>query len=245
MKKKYAEGVVVEGGAFGFRMKADNGDVLRFNVRDGVVSDPEDFHAYYGDKVAVTYYTATRRGHPWNEALELKMLVTSPDRIDFSSGYVDGIIRFVDSMRYLIHLPAKDLTVSFRAQHGVSIDPAISVAKPGNYVRVFFSIEAKRFINRLIFTEMQLLEKGPIEIRDTIERGVFTEFLTKRKIRLIPLKFAFKGDGKEPLAIFTGVMTKASPEDMLLKVGTTCTVRHYSLLVGDQSRRRVAAGITW
>ena len=60
-RRKYIEGVVVEGGIHGFRVRDDNGNIIRFAARDDVEYQPSEFHAYYGDRVGVTYYTGIKR----------------------------------------------------------------------------------------------------------------------------------------------------------------------------------------
>ena len=60
-ERKYTEGVVVEGGNHGFRMRDDNGNIIRFAARDDVEYHPSEFHAYYGDRVGVTYHAVIKR----------------------------------------------------------------------------------------------------------------------------------------------------------------------------------------
>lgn len=244
-EKKYAEGTIVEGGVFGIRIKNDSDEVLRIIVRDHVIFEPADFHAYYGDKVGVTYFTTTKNGNPRHEALALRLLETNPDQIDFSSGSIDGIIRARGVMRYLIHIPEKNLTVAFKKPGYESLLPKDWSPQAGNRVRVFYSVEAKRFHRRLVCRQMHRLEEDPVSIEDNTASGVVTQLLTDRRIRMIPLRFLFQAESGESLRIYSGGETRVSPENTQLDVGTGCTIRYYELLLGDQSRRRVAANITW
>jgi hypothetical protein len=45
--------------------------------------------------------------------------------------------------------------------------------------------------------------------------------------------------------MYTGGETQASSGDTELDVGAECVIHYYDLLLGDQSRRTVAASITW
>jgi hypothetical protein len=244
-EKKYAEGVVVEGGVFGLRIKIDSGEVLRIIVKDHTIFDPVDFHAFFGDKVGVTYYTTYKDENPRHEALALKLLETSPERIDFSSGSIEGIIRASGMMRYLVHIPEKNLTLAFYKPGYESRLPKDWSPETGNRVKVLYSVEAKRFHKRLVCKQIHRLEEDPVPIEDNTANGVVTQLLTERRIRMIPLRFLFQTEGGEPLKIYTGGETQASPVNTELNVGTECALRYYDLLLGDQSRRRVAVSITW
>jgi len=68
-ERKYAEGVVVEGGVNGFRMRDDHGNIIRFAAGDDAEYQPSEFHAYYGYRVGVTYYTVIKSGKDWHKAL--------------------------------------------------------------------------------------------------------------------------------------------------------------------------------
>jgi hypothetical protein len=244
-EKKYTEGVVAEGGVFGLRMKIDSGEVLRIIVKDHVIFEPADFHAYYGDKVGVTYFTKIKNGNPRHEALALKLLETSPDRIDFSSGSIEGIIRASGMMRYLVHIPEKRLTLAFFKPGYESLMPKNWRPEAGNRVRVIYSVEAKRFHRRLVCRQMHRLEEDLVPIEDNTESGVVAQLLTDRRIRMVPLRFLFQAENGESSRIYAGGETRASTENTQLDVGTECAIRYYDLLLGDQSRRRVAASITW
>lgn len=244
-EKKYAEGVVVEGGVFGLRMKIDSGEVLRVIVRDHVSFEPADFHAYYGDKVGVTYFTTIKNGNHRHEALALKLLESNPDQIDFSSGSIDGIIRSSGMMRYLVHIPEKNLTLAFSKPGYESLMPKNWRPEVGNRVRVLFSVEAKRFHKRLVCRQMHRLEEDLVPIKDNTESGVVSQFLTDRQVRMIPLRFLFQAESGESLRIYTGGETRSSPENTQLDAGTECAICYYNLLLGDQSKRCVAASITW
>lgn len=87
-ERKYVEGVVVEGGVFGLRIKDDNQNILRFITLDGVAYQPVDFHAYYGDRVGVTYYMES--GKDRQMALVIKLLETNSKRLDLGSGTRKG-----------------------------------------------------------------------------------------------------------------------------------------------------------
>lgn len=244
-EKKYAEGVVVEGGVFGIRMKIGSGEVLRIIVRDHVICEPVDLHAYYGDKVGVTYFTKIKNGNPRHEALKLKLLETNPDQIDFSYGSIDGIIRASGMMRFLVHIPEKNLTLAFYKPGYESLLPKDWLPEVGNQVKVFYSVEAKRFHKRFVCKQMHRLGEDLVSIEDNTASGMVTQLLTDRRIGIIPLRFLFKEESGESLKIYAGGETRASSENTQLDVGTECTIRYYELLLGDQSRRRVASNITW
>jgi hypothetical protein len=244
-EKKYAEGVVVEGGVFGLRVKIGSGEVLRIIVRDHVIFEPADFHAYFGDKVGVTYFTKIKNGNPRHEALALKLLETNPDQIDLSDGSIDGIIRASGMMRYLVHIPEKNLTIAFYKRGDVALFPEHWSPKAGNRVKIFYSVESKRFHKQFVCTQIHRLGEDLVPIEDNTASGMVTQLLTDRRIRMIPLRFLFQAESGESLRIYTGGETRASPENTQLDVGTECAICYYNMLLGDQSKRRVAASITW
>ena len=243
-EKVYIEGVIVEGGVNGFRLKDDSGKIIRFYARGKVEYDPLDFHAYYGDRVGVTYFPQDKRGEDWHNALRVKMLTPNPNRIDFGSGSVDGIIRAKGSMRYLIYLPKYDLTIALYYKQNAIYSPKNWTKKTGNKVRVLFSEVSGRFIKKLYYNRIDRLGEDLVTIQDKAGTGVVTEIFVHRSVKKAPDRFAFKMDKGNTLRMYGGGETVLVPENLKVKIGKRYSIQYYPLLTGDQSLRYVATWIS-
>lgn len=242
-EKKYVEGVVVEGGVNGFRLKDDNAKIIRFYARDKVEYDPLVFHAYYGDRVGVTYYPKNKRGKDWHNALKVVLLTTNPNRIDFRHGAVDGIIRAKGVMRYLVYLPENDLTVAFYKQSEVKKSPKKWSPKAGDKVEVYFSEDSERFFKKLKFYRINRYGENQGSIQDKTETGVITEIYVHRGVKRAPDRFAFRLENGDTFTMYGGGETKLVPKDLIVLLGETYSIQYYRLLLGDQSLRYVATKI--
>jgi len=243
-ERKYIEGVVVEGGIHGFRMRDDNGNIIRFAARDDVEYQPSEFHAYYGDRVGVTYHAVIKRDKDWHEALKVVLLTTNPNRIDFRYGAVDGIIRARGVMRYLVYLPENDLTVAFYRKQEVKYSPRNwSPKKKGNKVKVYFSEDSERFFKKLKCYRISRLGEDLVSIQDKIEIGVITKIFIHRSIHEAPDRFAFRLTNGDTWTMYAGGETKLVPKGIKVKIGESYSIEYYRLLMGDQSLRYVATMI--
>ena len=243
-EKKYVEGVVVEGGVNGFRLKDDNGKIIRFYARDKVEYDPLVFHAYYGDRLGVIYYPENKRGKDWHEALKVVLLTTNPNRIDFRYGAVDGIIRARGVMRYLVYLPENDLTVAFYRKQEVKYSPRNWIPKKkGNKVKVYFSEDSERFFKKLKCYRINRLGEDLVSIQDKIEVGVITKIFVHRSIHKAPDRFAFQLKNGDTLTMYSGGETILFPKGIKVQIGESYSIEYYRLLMGDQSLRYVATMI--
>jgi len=240
-RRKYIEGVVVEGGIHGFRVRDDNGNIIRFAARDDVEYQPSEFHAYYGDRVGVTYHAVIKRDKDWYDALRVVLLTTNPNRIDFGWGAVDGIIRARGVMRYLVYLPENDLTVAFYKKQEVKYSPRNWIPKKGNKVKVYFSEDSGRFFKKLKCYRINRLEEDLVLIQYKIEVGVITEIFTHRRIHKAPDRFAFQLKNGDTLTMYSGGETILFPKGIKVKIGESYSIDYYRLLMGDQSIRYVAA----
>lgn len=241
-ERKHIKGIVVEGGIRCFRMRGDNGNIIRFVAGDDVEYQPSEFHAYYGDRVGVTYYTVIKDGKDWHKALRVVLLTTNPDRIDFGWGAVDGIIRARGVMRYLVYLPENDLTVAFYRKQEVKYSPRNwTPKKKGNKVKVYFSEDSGRFFKKLKCNRINRLEEDLVLIQDKIEVGVITEIFTHRSIHKAPDRFAFQLKNGDTLTMYSGGETILFPKGIKVKIGESYSIDYYRLLMGDQSIRYVAA----
>jgi hypothetical protein len=242
-ERKYAEGVVVEGGVNGFRMRDDNGNIIRFAAGDDVEYQPSDFHAYYGDRVSVTYHSVIKSGKERYKVLRVVLLATIPNRIDYRSGAIDGIIRASGWFRYLVYLPDNDLTVAFYKIGDFTFSPKNWYPKKGNKVRVYFTEDSGRFHKKFIFKQIHRLGEDPVLILDKSEVGVITEIFVHRSVKAAPDRFAFQLKNGDTLTMFAGGETKLVPNDIKVEIGRSYSIEYYRLLMGDQSIRYVATRI--
>ncbi len=243
-ERKYVEGVVVEGGVYGVRIKDDNQNIARFITKSGVVYRPADFHAYCGDRVEVAYYSEIKSGQNRHMALAIKMLEEDPNRLDFGSGTVDGIVRAVGMMRYLVHLPDNSMTLAFYGGGSAATSPKNWSPKPGDAVKVHFAEDTKRFYKKFLCHRMERLKEEPVAIQDKVITGTVSEILTQRTIHKRPDRFAFKQNNGETLILYTGGETRLNPAGLKVEPGSEYTIEYYSLLLGDQRLRHVATRIT-
>ena len=243
-ERKYVEGVVVEGGVYGVRVKDDNQNILRFITKSGVHYQPAEFHAYCGDRVEVSYYSEMKSGQHRHMALAIKMLEVDPNRPDFRGGTVDGIVRAVGMMRSLVHLPDNSMTVAFYEGGSVVTSPRNWAPKPGDAVKVHFAEDTKRFYKKFVCHRMERLKEKPIVIQDKVITGTVSEILTQRTIHQRPDRFAFKQNNGETLILYTGGETQLNPAGLKVEPGSDYTIEYYSLLLGDQRLRHVATKIT-
>ena len=238
-EKKYVEGMVVEGGVYGVRVKDDNQNILRFITRSGVVYQPADLHAYYGDRIGVTYYSVKKSSGDRHMALAIKMIKTNPNRLNPGDGTVNGIIRAAGMMRTLVHLPEKDLTVAFYGKGSATGWRP----KVGDPVKMHYTEDAKRFYRKFKSLQIDRMGEGPVAIQNKIDTGVVTEILTQREIHQRPDRFGFKLDNGSIINMYVGAQTRLIPEDLQIEPGAAYTIEYYALLMGDQRLRHLATQI--
>lgn len=243
-EKRYVEGVIVEGGVFGVRIMDENEKVFRFITRKGVEYQPDDFHAYVGDKVGVTYYAEMKNGTERYMALALKVVAPDPNRVPIGSGMVYGIVRAAGMRRYLVHLPKSGLTVAFYPDEAVRFSPKGWRPKPGAEVSVFYTEETKRFYKKFLFNRFSRMTPDPQNIADRVRTGVVTEILTQRDIHQRPDRFAFQLDNGDRVNLYLGGETIMIPADLKIVPGNAYRVIYYPLLMGDQSLRHVVTQIS-
>jgi hypothetical protein len=244
-ERKYIEGVVVQGGVNGFRLRDDNGNTIRLAAGDDVEYQPLEFHAYYGDRVGVTYYTVIKSGKDWHQALRLVLLTTNPNRFDlgFRFGTEYGIIRASGVMRYLVYLPEYDLTVAFYRKGEIKYTPRNWSPKKGQMVRVSFSIDSGRFSKKFYCSHITWFGEDPVSIHDKIEIGVITKIFAHRSIKKAPDRFAFQLKNGDTWTMYGGGETKLVPNGIKVNAGNSYSIEYYRLLMGDQSLRYVATRI--
>ena len=242
-ERKYLEGVVVEGGVNSFRMSDAQGKIYRFDASGDVEYQPAHLHAYYGDRIGVTYYTVLRGDEELHRALKLVLLSPNPDRIDFTYGIVDGIVRASGMMRYLVYLPEHDLTVAFYRLQKAKYIPKHWTPKPGNRVKVYFTEDAGRFVKKFTCYQVLRIEEEPVSIQEKVEYGDITEIFVHRSVKRAPDRFAFELKNGDTWTMFGGGATRLVPNDLAVKSGRPYIVEYYRLLLGDQSLRYVATRI--
>lgn len=239
-EQKYVEGVVVEGGVYGVRIKDDNGKVWRFITKSGVAYQPEDFHAYYGDRLAINYYSEGDADQPRHLALSIRQLAVAQGRPDFDKGRVEGIMRAAGMMRYLVHIPEMNLTAAFK-KGNVETSPVRWQPEAGDKVRLDFSQESSRFFKTFKSQYMERLSKESYPIENTVINGSVAEILSTRTV---PDRFSFNLENGEQLTLHTGGATIRQPGDLTIEPGATYTVEYYSMLLGDQRLRHVVTKIS-
>lgn len=242
-EQKYVEGTVVQGGNNSFRMKADDGKIMRFVDRDDIEYQPADFHAYFGDRVGVTFYTKIKSGEERHMALRIVLLQTAPDRIDFSIGSAEGIVRASGMMRYLVYVPQVDLTVAFYKKGAVKRIPSSWHPEAGSKVIVYFTEDAGMFVKRFKCYRITRTGEDLADIPGKTETGTITEIFVHRSVKKAPDRFAFATATGETFTMFGGGETVLVPDDLKVEAGRTYTITYYRLLMGDQSLRYVARRI--
>ena len=242
-EQKYAEGTVVQGGRNSFRMKADNGTILRFVDREDIEYQPADFHTYFGDRLGVTYFTKIKSGEERHFALRIVLLQTAPDRFDFQSGSVEGIVQASGMMRYLVYLPKEDLTVAFYKSGSVKREPSSWYPEAGNKVVVNFTEQIGMFVKTFKCQQITRIEEALVGIPSRSESGTVTEIFVHRSVKKAPDRFAFRTDNGETYKMFAGGETVLVPDDLKVESGQRYKITYYRLLMGDQSLRYVARQI--
>ena len=243
-EKIYVEGVVVEGGVNGFRLKGDNGKIIRFFTRDKVEYEPLDFHAYYGDRVGVTYHPEINRGKNWPKALRVVLLSSHPKRFSFQFAPVTGIIRVSGVMRNLVYIPDSDLTVAIYKKGGMAKSPRNWSPKKGNQVLIYGFDASERFFSKFYCTGIHRDGEELVSISDKTEIGVITEIFVHRSVKSVPDRFAFQLENGETLTMYGGGETRLDPEGLTIQTGNSYSIEYYRLLMGDQYIRHVATKIT-
>jgi hypothetical protein len=217
---------------------------MRIVSGNDVEYQPEEFHAYYGDRVGVTYYTATEGDKELHQAFRVVLLTTNPDRItELRLGAVDGIIRASGMMRNLVYLPEYDLTVAFYKFEKVKYSPKNWSPKKGNKVKIYFSEDSGRFVRKFMCIKIHRLGKDPVSIQDKTETGVITDIFVHRSVKSAPDRFAFQLNNGNTLTMFAGGETTLIPKDRKVYSGGSYSIQYYRLLMGDQSLRYVATQI--
>lgn len=241
-ESRYIEGIVVEGGVHGFRMRDDYGNIIRFAARGDVEYQPKEFHAYYGDRVGVTYYMVIKKGEDAHKALKVVLLSKNPNRIEFRSKVIDGIIRIAGMFRHMVYLPEYDLTVPFNKSGAVKYTPTDWKPKEGDRVLIHFDQDSGRFVRNLIFDHMTSYDKIDA-IEDKTESGIITEIFIHRYVHKVPERFAFKSENGNTWTMYAGGETKLVPKDLYVNLGGPYKINYYRKLMNDQSIRYVAAMI--
>ncbi len=242
-EQKYTEGTMVQGGRNSFRMKADDGRILRFVDRKDIEYQPADFHTYYGDRLGVTYVSEIKSGEERHMALRIVLLQTAPDRIDFQSGSAEGIVQASGMMRYLVYLPKKELTVAFYKSGSVKREPSSWYPEAGNKVMVNFTEQVGMFVKTFKASQITRVGEDLVGIPKKSETGTVTEIFVHRSVKKAPDRFAFRTDNGEIYTIFAGGETVLVPDDLKVESGQRYKITYYRLLMGDQSLRYVARQI--
>lgn len=242
-EQKYIEGVVVDGGKSGFRMRDDRGDIIRFAHRSNLEYQPSEFHAYYGDRVGVTCFMKIKGDKKSYKPIKIELISSNPDRIDLSSGVVNGIVRARGVRRYLVYLPENDLTVAFYKKGKVKYFPKGWKANVGNKVRVHFSEDPMRFLTKFECYQIDRLQDDLVSMKNKTKTGDVSEIYVHRAVHKAPDKFDLQLKNGETWTMYSGGETILVPEDLIVLLNETYSVQYYRLLMSDQSIHYVAAKI--
>jgi len=233
----------VEGGVHGFRLMNNDGKIMRFISRGNVEYQPSEFNAYYGDLLAVTYYSKIKSGKEWHSALKVELLEANPSRIDLQKDSVTGIIRSTGMIRSMVYLPEHNITVPFYKKSPVSYSPQNWLPKEDNQVKIYYHEHNGRFVKKFKYYKMDRLNEGPVLIEDRVENGVLNEILSQRGIHKVPSAFNFRLKSGGTLTIYAGGETKLVPEEIKVQVGDNLKIKYYNKLMSDLSSRYVAVKI--
>ena len=239
---KHIQGAVVQGDLIGFRLRGDNGRILRIDAGDDVEYEPSDLHVYHGDRVRVTYYTVIKDGEDLNKALKIVLLESNKKRIDLTGGSIEGIIRSSDVMRYFIYLPKYEMTVAFYKNENVEKDPENWWPEHGDKVRVEFAYDSGRFIRKYKCEKMKLYDRREV-LNDKSETGLVTKISNQTEGQRLPTSFTYKLKNGETLKMSVGRETKIVPENLKIKAGYPYNIAYYKLLADDLSFHHVAVKI--
>ena len=240
---KYIEGNIVEGGKSGFRMKDDKGNIMRFGHRNSIEYQPSEFHAYYGDRVGVTFYSTIKGNKESHKASKISLIKTNPNRIHFNTGAFNGIVRARGVMRSLVHWPEKDLTIAFYKKGSTKYSPNDWRPETGSQAKFIYSVSAQRFYKILYYNQINMIRDGLTTIQDRTETGIIKEILVHRSAKKAPDRFTFKLENGDTLTLYGGGETELVPKDLKVEKGNSYSIRFYRLLMGDQSLRHVATKI--
>ncbi|KPJ75362.1 MAG: hypothetical protein AMJ54_15225 [Deltaproteobacteria bacterium SG8_13] len=226
----YIEGTIVEGGALSFILRDDSGKELRFAAYHDAVYNPPEFHALAGDRLGVTY-GVTGGTTPKTVALQVALLSPAAQRTEMASPAV-GIIREAGMTRHKIHLPENNFTVVMLKGKNATSTPGDWKPETGDKIRVQFSETSGRFMRKTFYDTLELLEKGPILIRDYEYTGTIVD----RDQGSVTVR----SSGGQMNKFYLGPETKVYPEDDGLSAGGLVQIVYYKKLMGDRTIRPTA-----
>lgn len=230
-EQQYIEGTMVEGGAFSFRLEDADGGIMTFSGYHDAEYVPDDFHVLYGDRLGVTYGRVMGMDKEKNVAVKVVLLKAGAGRLEIQSPAV-GIIREAGMTRHKIHLSDYDVTAIMLKGKTVSLEPGGWKPEAGNKVKIYFSEEPGRFMQKTFYNSLELMTEGPLIIDDHEIRGVVTEVTPGR----LTLRLA---DGRIE-RFYRGAETGYLPADHDIIAGDTVDVSYYRKLMGDRSVRPTA-----
>jgi hypothetical protein len=230
-EQQYIDGTMVEGGAFSFRLEDAGGGIMTFSGYHDAEYVPDDFHALYGDRLGVTYGRVMGMDKEKNVAVKVVLLKAGAGRLEIQSPAV-GIIREAGMTRHKIHLPDVDVTAIMLKGKTVSLVPEGWKPEAGDKVKIYFSEEPGRFMQKTFYNSLDLQSKGPVNISDHKTRGVVKNVAPgSLTLRLV--------DGRIE-KFFRGSETGYLPIDHNIIRGDTVYVTYYRKLMGDRSVRPTA-----
>jgi len=230
-EQQYVEGTMIEGGAFSFRLKDAGDRVMNFSAYHDAEYVPDDFHALYGDRLGVTYGTVMGMDKEKNVAVKVSLLKTDAGKLEIRSP-TTGIIREAGMTRHKIHLPDYDITAIMLKGKSVSQVPDGWKPQDGDKVKVYFSEQPGRFMQKIFYNSLELLTKGPVNISDHQTRGVIT--------KMTPGNFTLRLVGGRIERFIRGTEIGYLPTSHNFIRGDTVYVTYYRKLMGDRSVRPTA-----
>ena len=232
--QQYIEGTIVEGGALSFILQDDSGGRHRIAAYHDAVYSPPEFHALAGDRLGVTY-GVTGGSKPKNVALAVVLLKPDTKRKEMTSP-ATGIIREAGMTRHKIHLPDRKFTVIMLKGKNAVSTPDDWKPETGDRIRVQFSETSGRFMRKTFYDSLELLEKGPLLIRDFESTGTIVDQDAGR--------LTVRSSSGRMQTFYLGPETNVYPEEGGLDAGGLVQIVYYKKLMGDRTIRSTVVTVS-
>jgi hypothetical protein len=236
---KTVEGTVISGGAIGVRIVMDNGNMMHFAAYRATKYQPADFCALHGDRIAVTYGLAPKRGDIKRVATQVRLIRHRNDWGKLKSP-ASGIIRDIAPLqRYRVMLD--DLHLNIVVRPSPSADRHALYAggpfKVGDRVKMFLEEQSFHFRRKTLFTRLEMVQKGPLPVTEATAMGKVREVL--------PGSFVLTLDDGTTRQFYRGTPTRYKDRtyQRAMAIGDRVQIRYFNLLMGDRSVHPVASFI--
>ncbi len=236
---KTVEGTMIEGGAMGFRLRADDGRLLLFAANRSAEYRPRNLCALHGDRLAVTYGMVPTSDGVKFIATEVRLLKHSKDWGNLKSPVTGIIMEKGFGTRLRVRLDDLRLDLVVR-RSPTATRYAENGGKPyavGDRVRLFLKEEPFHFMRKTFYTKIQMVEKGPLPLTNSHETGTVSEVSAG--------SFVLALDDGTIRRFYRGTVTRYFNEryQRAMAKGDKVRIQYFNLLMGDRSVHPVASFI--